>query len=87
MEKMSFWNDKHDKIFTRVKISVDMTIKGESSNEKVILIPGGRVGNIIYEVSDMPVFAEGEETVVFLWQHPSGENLRSCRHWGRICSG
>jgi hypothetical protein len=75
VEKKSFWNDKQDKIFTRVRINVDKTIKGDISGETEILIPGGRVGNIIYEVSDMPAFSEGEESVVFLWKHTSGNNL------------
>jgi hypothetical protein len=74
-EKKSFWNENRDKIFTRIKITVEETIKGETAGEAEVLIPGGRVGNIIYEVSDMPIFAEGEESVVFLWKHPSGDNL------------
>ena len=75
VEKKSFWNENRDKIFTRVKITIDETIKGGVAGETEVLVPGGRVGNIIYEVSDMPVFAEGEESVVFLWKHPSGDNL------------
>jgi hypothetical protein len=73
--KESYWNKKHDKIFTRIKFAVEQTIKGNSVAETEVLIPGGRVGNIIYEVSDMPVFTPGEESLVFLWKHKTGVNL------------
>lgn len=75
VEKASFWNDKHDRIFTKVKFTVEETIKGESVTETEVLVPGGRMGNIIYEVSDMPVFIEGEESLLFLWKNPSGKKI------------
>ena len=71
----SSWNQAHDKIFTEVRIQVSEYLKGNLGPEAVITVPGGRVGNTIYEVSDMPLFAAGEEAVVFVWQHPSGKNL------------
>ncbi len=74
-KKESFWNDKRTQILTEVKIQTGESIKGKPGEEVVITIPGGRVGNTIYEVSDMPVFQEGEEVLVFLWRHPSGKNL------------
>ncbi len=74
-KKESFWNDKHTQILTEVKIQNGESIKGKPGEEVVITIPGGRVGNTIYEVSDMPIFQEGEEVLVFLWRHPSGKNL------------
>jgi hypothetical protein len=72
VEKESFWNDKRDKIFTRIKIKADQYLKGDMGKETILTIPGGRVGDIIYEVSDMPLFNEGEEMVAFLWRHPNG---------------
>ena len=74
-KKESFWNDKRDKIFTRVKILSDENIKGNLTSETEIIVPGGRVGNIIYDVSEMPIFHEGEEVFVFVWKHPSGINM------------
>lgn len=71
----SFWNEKRTQILTEVKIRVDESVKGDAGGETVITIPGGRVGNTLYEVSDMPVFKEGEEVLVFLWRHPSGKQL------------
>jgi hypothetical protein len=43
--------------------------------EAVVAVPGGQVGDIIYEVSEMPVFTEGEDVVAFVWKNPSGKNL------------
>jgi len=71
----SFWDEKRTKIFTQVKIRAEESLKGNPGAEVVITIPGGRVGNTLYEVSDMPVFTQGEEVLVFLWRHPSGKNL------------
>ncbi len=75
IKRESFWNDKRTQILTEVRIQTGESIKGSPGSEVVITIPGGRVGNTIYEVSDMPVFVEGEEVLVFLWRHPSGKNL------------
>jgi len=72
VEKESFWNEKRDKIFTRIRLKADQYLKGNLGDEAVITMPGGRVGDIIYEVSDIPLFSEGEEMVAFLWRHPIG---------------
>ena len=40
--------------------------------------------NILYEVSDMPSFTEGEECVVFLSKHSSGRNLVTGAVQGKI---
>lgn len=71
----SFWNEKRTKIFTQVTLQTEERLKGDVGAETVITVPGGRVGNIIYEVSDMPTFVDGEQVLVFLWHHPSGKNL------------
>jgi hypothetical protein len=75
VKKESVWNQKRTKIFTQVTVQTADLIKGSPGAEVVITVPGGRVGNTIYEVSDMPNFREGEEMLVFLWKHPSGMNL------------
>lgn len=80
----SFWNDDRTAIMTEVKLQVDERVGGDSASETIITIPGGRVGNSLYEVSDMPTFIEGEEVVVFLWQDPSGRNLVTGGAQGRI---
>ena len=74
-QSRSFWNDDRSQILTEITLRVEQTLKGGTVTETVITVPGGRVGNAMYEVSDMPVFAEGEEVLVFLWDHPSGIRL------------
>ena len=69
------WNEKKDIIYTYVTIAPEEYIKGNLGSESVIAVPGGRVGNIIYEVSEMPFFTEGEEVVVFVSKGKTGKNL------------
>ncbi len=71
----SYWTDDRRYIMTDVTIRVQDTVRGQSSSETIITVPGGRVGSTLYEVSDMPVFAEGEEVIVFVSRHESGLNL------------
>ncbi len=75
VKKESFWNAGRTKIFTEVRIRAEETIKGNPGAEIVVTVPGGQVGNTVYEVSDMPGFLDGEEVLVFLWKHPSGKTL------------
>lgn len=71
----SKWNQEHDLIFTTVTVIPEEYLKGDLGTEAQITIPGGQVGDIIYEVSEMPVFLEGEEVFAFIWEDPSGRNL------------
>ena len=80
----SFWNEQRTQILTEVKIRVDESVKGDLGGETVITIPGGRVGSTMYEVSDMPIFEDGEQVLVFLWQHPSGKQLVTAGHQGKL---
>lgn len=75
IQKTSYWNDNRTRIYTDVRIRVDESIKGDADQEAVVTIPGGQIGNTVYEVSEMPVFVEGEEVLVFLWDHPTGKTL------------
>jgi hypothetical protein len=69
------WNATKDIILTHVTIVPEEYVKGNLGAEAILTIPGGRVGDIVYEVSEMPVFIEGEEVFAFAWKHPSGKNL------------
>ncbi len=71
----SEWNENRSIIYTYVTIQAEEYIKGNLGTEAVIAVPGGRVDNIIYEVSEMPFFTEGEEVVAFIWTNPAGKNL------------
>ena len=53
-------------------------------SEVTITVPGGQVGDIIYEVSEMPDFQKGEEVFAFIWQHPSGENMITGGYLGKL---
>ena len=71
----SGWNETKDVILTYITVIPEEYIKGNLGSEAVITVPGGRVGDIIYEVSEMPFFTEGEEVVAFIWTNPAGKNL------------
>ncbi len=78
------WNEKKSIIYTYVTIAPEEYIKGNLGSEAVITIPGGRVGDIIYEVSEMPAFTEGEEVVAFVWTNPRGKNLITGGYKGKM---
>jgi hypothetical protein len=67
-----------------VTVSPEEYIKGNLGSEAVIAVPGGQVDNIIYEVSEMPVFTEGEEVMLFIWKNPSGKNLVTGGYLGKM---
>lgn len=71
----SEWNENKSIIYTYVTVVPEEYIKGNLGAEAVISVPGGRVDDIIYEVSEMPVFVEGEDVVAFIWTNPEGKNL------------
>lgn len=80
----SYWDESGSKIFTRVKIRGSRYVKGNLGTEAEITVPGGKIGNTIYEVSDMPSFREGEEVFVFVWKHPTGKHLVTGGSQGRL---
>jgi len=71
----SEWNENKSIIYTYVTIVPEAYLKGNLGSEAVIAVPGGRVDDIICEVSEMPVFVEGEEVVAFVRTNPAGKNL------------
>lgn len=80
----SEWNDKKDIIYTYVTVVPEEYIKGNLGSEAVITVPGGQVGDILYEVSEMPVFVEGEEVVAFVSTNPAGKNLITGGYQGKM---
>ncbi len=76
MKSESFWNEDRTAILTRITLRVDETLLGSSGAETEVIVPGGQVGNVIHQVSDMPVFTPGDEAVVFIERHAaSGMNV------------
>jgi hypothetical protein len=80
----SEWNDKKDLIFTQVTLVPEEYIKGNLGSEAVITVPGGQVDDILYEVSEMPVFIEGEEVVAFISTNSGGKNLVTGGYQGKM---
>lgn len=83
-QSQAVWSPDRKRIYTEVTLEVDDRLKGKGSGTTVVTIPGGQIGNIRYEVSDMPAIDEGEEVVVFVWQHPSGRNLVTGGSQGKL---
>ena len=71
----SYWNDDRSAILTRVILEVEESLSGSSPRQTVVIVPGGQVGKFVHEVSDMPVFVEDEESIVFVERHKSGVNV------------
>jgi len=83
-KKSCDWDANHRIIYTYVTVVPDEYIKGNLGSSAVIAVPGGQVGNIIYEVSDMPVFSEGEEVMAFVRTNPAGKNLLTGGFQGKM---
>ena len=62
--KESYWENGN--IFTNVIVSADRHIKGNSGNQVTVKVRGGTVGDIYAEVSDVPLFDDNEEVLLFL---------------------
>jgi len=80
----SAWNETGDMIFTTVTIAPEYYMKGDLGSFVRITVPGGQVGNIIYQVSEMPAFTKGEEVIAFIWEHPSGKHLITGGYLGKL---
>lgn len=57
---------KNDKIFTDVTVLVGENIKGKTENKIIVQVPGGVVGDIYAQVSDVPLFENNEDVLLFL---------------------
>jgi len=83
-KKSCDWDANHRIIYTYVTVVPDEYLKGNLGSTAVIAVPGGQVGNIIYEVSDMPVFTEGEEVMAFVRTNTAGKNLLTGGFQGKM---
>ena len=80
----SAWTVNNEMIFTTITVVPEYYLKGNMGSEVTITVPGGQVGDIIYEVSEMPTFQKGEEVFAFIWKHPSGMNLVTGGYQGKM---
>jgi len=78
------WNENRSAIYTYVTIAPEGYIKGNLGSEVVVAVPGGRVDNILVEVSETPIFVEDEEVVAFICKSPKGRNLITGGYQGKI---
>lgn len=60
------WNENRSAIYTYITIAPEEYIKGHLGSEVVVMIPGGRVNDILYEVSETPFFNEDEDVIAFI---------------------
>ena len=75
VEKMRCeWSLDRETIHTVVTMQIVDTLKG-NVNDRILFIqvPGGTIGELSLKVSDMPVFNENEEVLVFLRSIPNPE--------------
>jgi hypothetical protein len=73
--KKCAWNENKSAIYTYITITPEEYIKGNLGTEVVVAVPGGRVDNMLYEVSETPFFTVDEDVVAFVWTNPRGKNL------------
>ncbi len=67
VERSSYWNDEHTGIYTSVVLSMEESLKGTISQDRItITFLGGEADGVEQWVSDMPSFEHGEKAVVFL---------------------
>ena len=75
IKKESFWNKDKNIIFTRVIVRKSELLKGEDAGDEVeLIIPGGKIGLWELRVSDMAVFQENEEVLLFIQKDRFGNN-------------
>jgi hypothetical protein len=83
-KKSCDWDENHRIIYTYVTVVPEEYLKGNLGSSPIIAVPGGQVGDIIYEVSDMPIFTEGEEIMAFVRTNPAGKNLVTGGYQGKM---
>jgi hypothetical protein len=80
----SFWNEDRTAILTRVVLEVEDQIEGQTPTRTEVIIPGGQIGDIRHEVSDMPHFEVNEEAIVFMERHRTGIFVVSGGQHGKL---
>lgn len=67
IQQTSSWNEDKTRIYTDVTVSVDEFIKGNSSeNTLIITHPGGEVGEVGELYTHFPKFKDNEEVLLFV---------------------
>ena len=65
------WADGRRRIDSYVTVEIATTLKGEAKQTITFLVPGGQIGRYRSVMVGAPVFARGDEAVLFLNARPS----------------
>lgn len=68
----SYWNDAHTRILTDVDLKVTRALKGGETARLTLTQLGGEVDGARYAVPGAPLFAVGEEALLFVWRDRAG---------------
>ena len=68
----SYWNDAHTRILTDVEVRVTRALKGGETAHLTLTQLGGEVDGARYTVPGAPLFAVGEEALLFVWRDRGG---------------
>jgi hypothetical protein len=80
----SYWNPAHTKIFTRTRVSVDETYKGDARPTIDLVQMGGIVGNVKVTVHGTIAWRVGEEVLLFVEPYDAGRYQISGFFQGRF---
>ena len=72
VDQRSYWDEGLSQVFTDTTFDVLQEAKGEGPRTLTITLMGGRVGIIDTVVPGTPIFAIGEEAVLFTESRPDG---------------
>jgi hypothetical protein len=65
-EVISFWDNQHALIKSRITVRVDEYLVGQGTGQEVLEMSGGTVGDVTLRVSVLPVFERGDRVLLFL---------------------
>jgi len=72
VDVQSAWNDEGSAIFTTVTLQVLGRLHGAASDQIVVRVPGGTVGDFTSEMEGAPKFQKGTEVVAFIARWDDG---------------
>lgn len=84
VSKKSFWNDDKSRIFTNVSIEAKEYLKGKSSPNVTIKVPGGEIGEIGELYTHMPKFDDNEEMILFTKRNKKNQLIVTGGELGKI---
>ena len=68
------WNNNHSMINTYYTVEATQYLKGNLGASFELQEPGGERDGLMVRVPSVPVFAVGEEAVLFVWTDPKGRH-------------